>query len=87
MGNPLRLRLTAGQRHDIIQAEDMIVDLGFDYVVVDRSYTAQDFRDCIAASGVEAVIPPKRNAKYPHNYDTWRYRERHLGECFMINFT
>lgn len=32
LGNPLRLSLTAGQRHDIIQAEARIVDLSFDYV-------------------------------------------------------
>jgi len=83
LGNPLRLSLTAGQRHDIIQAEDMIVDLEFEYVLADRSYTAQDFRDTIAASGAEAVIPPKRNAKQPHDYDAWRYRERHLVECFI----
>ena len=83
LGNPLRLSLTAGQRHDIIQAEDMIVDLSFDYVLADRSYTAHYFRDNIAASGAEAVIPPKRNAKHPHDYDAWRYRERHLVECFI----
>ena len=83
LGNPLRLRLTAGQRHDITQAEAMIADLSFDYVLADRSYMAQDFRDSIDASGAEAVIPPRRNAKQPHDYDTWRYRERHLVECFI----
>ena len=83
LGNPLRLSLTAGQRHDILQAADMIVDLCFDYVLADRSYTAQHFRDTIAASGAEAVIPPRQNAKQPHDYDTWRYRERHLVECFI----
>lgn len=83
LGNPLRLSVTAGQRHDIIQAQDMIVDLHFEYVLADRSYTAQQFRECIVASGAQAVIPPKRNAKLPHDYDLWRYRERHLVECFI----
>ena len=83
LGNPLRSHLTPGQRHDIIKAHDMIVDLDFDYVIADRSYGAKAFLDEIVASGAEPVIPPKKNAKDPHAYDEWRYRERHLIECFI----
>jgi transposase len=83
LGYPLRLHLTAGQRHDIIKAHDLIVNLDFDFVIADRSYGAQNFRDEIIASGAEPVIPPKKNAKEPHEYDEWRYRERHLIECFI----
>ena len=83
LGNPLRLELTAGQRHDIIKAADLISDLDFSYIIADRSYGAQDFMDEILASGAQAVIPPKKNAKEPHEYDEWRYRERHLIECFI----
>jgi transposase len=83
LGYPLRLELTAGQRHDIIKAYDLIVDLDFDFVLADRSYGAQAFLEAIAASGAEAVIPPKKNAKEPREYDEWRYRERHLIECFI----
>jgi transposase len=83
LGNPLRLHLTPGQRHDIIKAHDMLADLDFDFVIADRSYGAKAFLDEIVASGAEPVIPPKKNAKDPHPYDEWRYRERHLIECFM----
>ncbi len=83
LGNPLRLHLTAGQRHDIIKAADMIVDLEFEYVIADRGYAAQHFLDEIRANGAAPVIPPKRNAREPHEYDEWRYRERHLIECFI----
>jgi transposase len=83
LGNPLRLALTAGQRHDMLKARDMIVDLAFARVIADRSYSAQDFRRQIIAAGMEPVIPPKRNAKQPHAYDAWLYRERHLIECFI----
>jgi transposase len=83
LGNPLRLHLTAGQRHDIIKAHDLTVDLDFDYLIADRSYGAQDFRDELLAKGTEPVIPPRQNAKEPHEYDAWRYRERHLIECFI----
>lgn len=83
LGNPLRLQLSAGQRHDIIKAADMIVDLSFEYVVADRGYSAQHFRELVTESGAEAVIPPHQHLKKPHSYDTWRYRERHLIECFI----
>lgn len=83
LGNPLRLALTAGQHHDIIKAHDLIVALAFDFVLADRSYGSREFLNEIAASGAQAVIPPKRNAKEPRQYDEWRYRERHLIECFI----
>jgi transposase len=83
LGNPLRLQLTAGQRHDILKAHDLIVDLTFDYLIADRGYSAQDFRDEILTSGAQPVIPSKKIAKQPLPYDAWRYRERHLIECFI----
>ncbi len=83
LGYPLRLYLTGGQRHDIIQAHNLIVDLDFDYLIADRSYAAQSFRDELDANGTQAVIPSPKNAKHPQDYDVWRYRERHLIECFI----
>jgi transposase len=83
LGYPLRLHLTAGQRHDIIKAHDLIVDLEFDFVIADRSYGAQDFVDELITSGIEPVLPPNKNAKEARAYDAWRYRERHLIECFI----
>ena len=83
LGNPLRLQVTAGQRHDIIKAHDLIVDLDFDYLIADRSYGARDFVEELIAKGTNPVIPPKQNAKEPREYDAWRYRERHLIECFI----
>jgi len=83
LGNPLRLTLTAGQRHDILKAHDMVVDLDFEALIADRSYGAQAFVDELITKGIEVVIPPKANAKQPRQYDAWRYRERHLIECFI----
>jgi len=83
LGYPLRLYLTAGQRHAIIQAHDLTVDLDFDHLIADRSYGAQDFVDELLARGITVVIPPNKNARVPREYDVWRYRERHLIECFI----
>ncbi len=62
LGNPLRLCLTAGQRHDIMQAPTLIEGLDFDYLLADRAYGAQDFIDLLLKCEIEPVIPPKKNA-------------------------
>jgi len=83
LGNPLRLRLTAGQRHDITQAPALIDGLAFEHVIADRSYAARAFIDLVIQSGAQPVIPSPQSAKHPRDYDRWRYQERHLVECFI----
>jgi len=83
LGNPLRLRLTAGQRHDITQALALVEGLAFDHLIADRGYAAQDFVEWVIESGMQPVIPPHQRAKQSREYDRWLYRERHLVECFI----
>jgi len=83
LGNPLRLMLTAGQRHDSTQAQALLEGFEFERLVADRGYAAQDFIDYLTLRGIEAVIPPHQRANLLREYDTWLYRERHLVECFI----
>ena len=83
LGNPLRFMLTAGQRHDITQAEDLLADLEFERVIADRSYDAADLLQIISEKGAAAVIPPRKNRKEQREYDKHLYKERHLVECFF----
>ena len=83
LGNPLRFRLTAGQRHDITQAEALIVDFECGCMIADRSYDSDDFIQLVITSGAIPVIPPRSNRKELREYDKHRYRERHLVECFI----
>ena len=83
LGNPLRVRLTAGQRHDSTQAQELLDGYECIYVIADRGYAAEALRDWIIQRGPIPVIPPHQNSKHPHEYDTWLYRERHLVECFI----
>ena len=63
LGYPLRLTLTAGQRHDITQATSLIDGLEYEALVADRSYDADDFLLVIASTGAVAIIPPVAIAK------------------------
>lgn len=83
LGNPLRFRLTGGQRHDITQAPDLTDGFDFDHLLADRAYDADDFLQRLADQDAVAVIPPRANRRTPREYDTYLYRERHLIECFI----
>ena len=86
LGNPLRLRLTAGQASDIGQAVELVDGLAFDYLIADRGYAAQAFYDWVVEQEMTPVIPPHQAAKgdkAQRPYDHWLYRERHLVECFI----
>lgn len=83
LGNPLRIRLTPGQRHEMTQAEALIEGLPAAFVIGDMAFDADPFRARIAAQGAEAVIPsnPSRSTRIGH--DRHLYKERHLVECFF----
>jgi transposase len=83
LGNPLRFKLTGGQRHDITQAEPLIAECEFDYLIADKSYDADHLLDVVVQQGAVPVIPPRARRKVQREYDTFLYRERHLVECFI----
>ena len=63
LGNPLRLCLTAGHRHDITQALALVEGFAFDHLIADRGYAAQDFVEWVIENGIQPVIPPHQRAK------------------------
>ena len=65
LGNPLRFILTGGQQHDITQADALIADYAGEYVIADKGYDAQEFRQHILERGLRPVIPPRSNRKEP----------------------
>jgi transposase len=83
LGYPLRLQLTAGQAHDITQAQALVEGFEFERVIADRGYAAQAFVDWLVQQGSDYVIPPHQCAKQPRDFDRHLYRERHLVECFF----
>jgi len=82
-GNPLRPRLTAGQRHDITQAPALTEGFEYDHLIADGSYDAQDFIDLIQAQQALPVIPSRANRRRPRDLDRHLYHERHVIECFI----
>ena len=82
-GNPLALSLTAGQVHDITQAEALLALVEPDALLGDKGYDADAFVASLQARGIKVVIPPKSNRKTPRDCDFALYRERNLVERFF----
>ena len=79
-GRPVRLGLTAGQRHDAPQALPLLDGLAPAYLIADRSYDSDPLVAVLAARGIQAVIPPRRKRRHPRPYDAARYAQRHSIE-------
>jgi transposase len=81
LGLPVRCLLTAGQRHDITQAEAMLDGLQAEWVLGDTAYDADLFRHAISAIKAQAVIPSNPSRAIKCAFDAEMYKERHLVEC------
>ena len=80
LGNALRFILTAGERSDITQAENLIENFASGAVLADKGYDANNFISRIEAQNSSVVIPSKANRKQQRAIDRHLYKERHLIE-------
>ena len=83
LGRPLRFLLTAGQVGDVLAAPALLDGFSAEAVLADKAYDSNAFRQIIADSGAEAVIPSNRTRKViiPHNPAIYRHRNR-IERCF-----
>jgi transposase len=83
LGNPVRFILTAGQVHDLCQAEGLISGFSFENLLADMGFDSDRFRASIADVGAQAVIPSSRSRSQAIPYDEHLYEERNLVERFI----
>ncbi|WP_394368086.1 IS5 family transposase [Rufibacter sediminis] len=83
LGNPLRIKLTVGQRGDATQARALVEGYRPGAVLADRGYDADDFLGCVREAGAEAVIPSKRNRLHRREIDQNLYKDRNKVERFF----
>lgn len=83
-GNPILLKLTAGQAHDGRSAGDMLGGLGTDQILLaDRAYDSDALRASLAEQGAWAnVRPMPRRVNIPA-FSSFLYRYRNLVERFF----
>ncbi|WP_119343701.1 IS5 family transposase, partial [Facilibium subflavum] len=83
LGLPIKFILTPGQVHDSTQSKALLSDVRDANVLGDKAYDSKDLYAFLLERGCNIVIPPRSNAKEPHEYDKEIYKERHLIECFF----
>lgn len=80
---PLSFVVTAGQRQEGPLAETLINKEISDYLIADRGYENDSFRQKLREQNIIPVIPGKKNRVVPVEYDTYIYKKRHFIERFF----
>ena len=83
-GRPLNLFVTAGQVSDYIGARALCDSLpDVDWLLGDRGYDADWFREALKDKGIHACIPGRKQRKATVKYDKRRYKRRNRIEIMF----
>ena len=82
-GLPLEYRITGGERQELTQAKFLIGDDHCEWMIADRGYDSDAFREALKERGIEPVIPGKKNRKKEVIIDGHIYKERNCIERFF----
>ena len=63
----------------------MIEGFAAQYLLADRGYDTNEIIALARGTGIEAVIPPKKNRKEQRAYDRYLYKLRHLVENAFLH--
>ncbi|WP_300588425.1 IS5 family transposase [Marivita sp.] len=83
-GRPIDLFVTAGQVSDYIGARALLRGLPkVKWLLGDRGYDADWFREALQDKGIRACIPGRKKRKTPVKYDKRRYKRRNRIEIMF----
>jgi len=83
-GRPIDLFVTAGQVSDYIGARAMLSGLpDVKWLLGDRGYDADWFREVLQDKGIRACIPGRKERNKPVKYDKRRYKRRNRIEIMF----
>ena len=83
-GRPISLFVTAGQVSDYIGARALLSSLpNVDWLLGDRGYDADWFREALQDKGIRACIPGRKQRKTTVKYDKRRYKRRNRIEIMF----
>lgn len=81
---PIRFFMTAGQVSDYIGAAALLGALPkAEWLLADRGYDADWFRDALKDKGIKPCIPGRKSRAKPINYDKRRYKRRNRIEIML----
>ena len=77
---PVRAIVTDGPRIDCKEAISLIQNFAQQVLLADRGYDSDEIIECAKNSGIQLVIPPRKNRKIQRTYNEVLYKKRHLVE-------
>ena len=83
LGMPLDFIITSGQASDIGQAKALVGDERCEFLLADRGYDSDSFRQHLVSQKITPVIPGRKNRKEAIVYDEHTYKERNAIERFF----
>ena len=83
----VEIHLSSGECHDAPEGRKSIEEIGERFPGIpynlDRAYEGDETRYLIRLTGHAPVVPPKKNRKFPWEYDEEEYKNRNVVErCF-----
>ena len=81
LGLPLAFKITEGQRHDIVPAEELVGKALSRCLLADKAYDSRCFRSALDDPNCEQVIPRNRSSSDRTSYDKELYKARSELEC------
>ena len=83
-GRPIRILVTAGPVSDYTGAATMLSSLPkAEWMLADRGYDADWFRDALKDKGIKACIPGRKGRKKAISHDKRRYKRRNRIEIMF----
>ncbi len=83
-GRPIRFFMSAGQVSDYTGARAMMSSLPMaEWLIADRGYDADWFREALRDKGIRACIPGRKSRDKPVRYDKRRYKRRNRIEIIF----
>lgn len=84
IGRPIQFFMSAGPVSDYTGAAALVNKLpNANWLLADRGYDADWFRDALKDKGIEACIPGRKARKVPVKYDRRRYKRRNRIEIMF----
>jgi transposase len=82
-GRPIHIALTAGQRHEMSVAKDLLGHARGKALIGDTGYDSNEFIAAVKARGMKPVIHSKPERLVKHRLARALYRQRYLVEVFF----
>ena len=84
LGRPMRFFISAGQVSDYTGARALMNSLpSADWLLGDRGYDADWFREALNDRGIKPCIPGRKSRDKPVRYDKRRYKRRNRIEIMF----